>query len=181
VRTGLELLLIVATALVALWPARSRVHEIVAALPRRYAASSVAMVVLVLAGHAISRQADTYPLTEWDMYTTSNPDDPQFVDYMAVLPRGSEERILIGQLFPSGGRHLRARIDVAALALRESRGGQAQSQLDSMLFAITGAWSARHPSDSLLAIRVMLGRVPVRNYRGPASIIRTLLYEYHPL
>jgi hypothetical protein len=180
VRSAVELLVIVALAAVSLWPARASVREIVAGLPLRYLAFSVTVVVLLLAGHAISRQAETYPLTEWDMYTTSDPSDPRFVDYMAVLPDGREQRILVAELFPAGGRHLRARIDQMVFAVEQSRGVQPFAQLDTMLFALRQAWREQHPADSLDAIRVVIGTVPAKQYRGPASITRTLLHEYRP-
>ena len=146
------------------------------ALPRPYLLACLTSVGLLLAGHAIARNEDTYPLVAWDMYTDSRSGDPTFVDYVGVLANGREERLLLGRLFPAGGRHLRARIDsVAEATVRESSQGV---QLDSLLAAVVIAYDARHPTDSLRAVQLWLGTVPVRAYTGPQSISRRLIHEY---
>jgi len=165
------------------WPVRAPLGAVFAAVPRRYALFILASLGLMLAGHVASRGDATYPLTGWDMYTVSNPADPRFVDYVAVRADGREERVFMGQLFPAGGRHFRARLDAAAFAIEQSPPGQnAESiaRLDSMLAAVAMMWRTQHPADSLLSIRLMVGSVPAQHYAGPASISRNLLREYRP-
>ena len=171
-----EFLVILALNALLLFPSRARLRDVFTALPWPYALVCLTSVGLLLAGHAISRNEDTYPLVAWDMYTENQPGDPHFVDYVGVLASGREERLLLGRLFPAGGRHLRARIDSAAEAtVRESSRGV---QLGSLLAAVVIAYDARHPTDSLRSIRVLLGTVPARAYTGPQSISRRLIYEY---
>lgn len=177
-----ELLVILAISGLLLRPSLAQLRETLATLPGRYAAICLASAGLLLAGHAISRNEDTYPLVAWDMYTERHPGDPQFVDYDGVLANGRDERLLLGRLFPAGGRHLRERIDSAAVAATRdslSPGHQlAVAQLDSLLAAVATTYDAQHSGDSLRAIRLFLGTVPARAYTGPQSIDRRLIHEY---
>lgn len=176
-----EAAVIVLLSTLVLWPVRRLLLERLDAIPRRYALFCVASLASLLVGHVASRGEATYPLTAWDMYTVSNPSDPRFVDYLAELSTGQEVRLLMGQLFPSGGRHFRARIDEAAYAVDEAPSSQvaaALAHLDDMLAAVTEKYTAQHPGDSIRAIRLWIGTVPARHYSGPASISRRLLHEY---
>jgi hypothetical protein len=115
------------------------------------------------------------------MYTVSNPADPRFIDYVAVLGDGREERLLLGQLFPEGGRHLRARIDAAAYAIDgATASAPAIAHLDTMLDAVAGRYRVLHATDSVASIRLWLGTVPARHFTGVSSIRRRLLHEYRP-
>ena len=177
----MEAAVTVAIALLLTWPVRARLWALATTVPPRYALFSVASLVILLAGHMISRGAATYPLTAWDMYTVSNPADPQFIDYIAALSSGREERLLMGRLFPAGGRHFRARVDSAAFAVERSQPGQnrqAIDHLDTMLAAVARSYNAQHHAQSVRVIRLWVGTVPAQKYRGPASISRRLLYEY---
>jgi hypothetical protein len=178
-----EGVVIVALAGALLWPVRGRLREVAAAIPRRYVLLCLLGGMLLLGGQMISSGETSYPFPDWDMYTVSNPADPRFVDYMAELSSGREVRLLIGQLFPAGGRHFRARIDKAAYATDTAQGGsndaQAAADLDALLAAVTREYNARHPGDPVRTIRLWVGTVPARSYKGPASISKHLLREYH--
>lgn len=177
-----ELLVILAVSGLLLWPARARLRDAFTTLPKRYAAACLTSVGLLLVGHAGSRNEATYPLVAWDMYTEHHPGDAPFVDYVGVLDSGREERLLLGRLFPAGGRHLRARIDSASVAVtRDSQAPghqRAMAQLDSLLAAVAATYDAQHPADFINTIRVWLGTVPARTYTGPQSISRRLIHEY---
>jgi hypothetical protein len=177
-----ELLVILAVSGLLLWPARARLRDVFTTLPPRYAAACLTSAGLLLAGHVISRNEDAYPLVAWDMYTENHPGDAQFVDYVGVLDSGREERLLLARLFPAGGRHLRARIDSAAVAVTRDSPSPAHRnamvRLDSLLAAVAATYDARHPADSINSIRVWLGTVPARSYTGPQSIRRRLIHEY---
>lgn len=179
----LEAVVIVAICVASLWPVRRQLALVARAIPRSYAAVSLLGAGLLLAGHVISRGEATYPITAWDMYTASNPDNPRYVDYMAELRSGREVRLLIASLFPAGGKHLRGRVDAAAFAVQRATGGpdeqRAVAELEALLVAVTREYEARHPQDPIRTIRLWVGTVPARNYAGPASISRTLLREYH--
>lgn len=177
----LEAAVNVAIALVLLWPVRVRLRAVLASIPRRYAVTCIAGLCLLLAGHEVSRGDVTYPLAGWDMYTRSDPSDPRFVEYVAELEGGREEPLLLGELFPDGGRHFRARVDQAAYALDAAAPGerpQAAAHLDTVLDAIALRYREVHAADSVRAIRLWIGSVPAQHYRGPASITRRLLLEY---
>lgn len=171
----------VALAALLLWPVRARLRTIASAIPSRYMLFCLGGALLVIGGQVASSGEATYPLVDWDMYTVRRPDDPRFVDYVAELSNGREERLLIGQLFPAGGRHFRARIDKVALAIGQTQPGpdhQAADDLDAMLAALAGAYAVRHPQESVRTIRLWSVTVPARDYRGPGSISRQLLREY---
>lgn len=176
-----ELAVIMAASALLLWPARARLRNVITTLPVRYVMACLTSIGLLLIGHAITRNEDTYPLVAWDMYTVNDPRDPQFVDYVGVLASGREERLLLARLFPAGGRHFRARVDHASLAVADdSLPGhqQAIDQLDRLLAAVATAYDAQHPSDSVRVIRLWLGTVPAQAYAGPQSIRRRLIHEY---
>ena len=123
----------------------------------------------------------TYPLAGWDMYTRSDPSDPRFVEYMAELQDGREVRLLMGELFPDGGRHFRARVDQAAYALDAAAPEErprALAHLDTVLDAIALRYREVHTADPVRVIRLWIGSVPAQDYRGPASITRRLLLDY---
>lgn len=171
----------VALAVILLWPVRAHLRSIAASIPRRYLLFCLGGALVLVAGQVASHAEATYPVTDWDMYTLRRPDDPRFIDYMAELSSGREERLLIGRLFPAGGRHFRARIDSVAFAI-DAQGAspdpRAIGDLETMLSAVASAWGAQHPGDSVRHIRLWSVTVPARDYRGPASISRTLLREY---
>lgn len=176
----IAVVLVIGTLL--LWPARARLRADFATLPGPYALACLVFPGLLLLGQAIDHNEDTYPLVAWDMYTANEPGDPIFVEYIGHLASGGEERLLLAQLFPAGGRHLRARLDSVALKVdRETdttSRQRAAGQLDSLLTAVAAAWASRHPADSIRAIRVQLGIVPARSYTGPGSISRRVIHEY---
>ena len=166
----------VALAALLLWPVRAQLVAIASAIPRRYTLFCLGGALLMVGGQVASSGEATYPFADWDMYTVRRPDDPRFVDYSAELSNGREERLLIGQLFPAGGRHFRARIDQVAFAIEQDP--RAIDDLDAMLAAVAQAYAAQHSPDSVRTIRLWSVTVPARNYRGPASISRKLLREY---
>ncbi len=171
----------VTLAVLLLWPVRARLRTIASAIPRRYMLFCLGGAVLLLGGQVVSRGEATYPLADWDMYTERRPDDPRFIDYLAELSSGREERLLIGQLFTAGGRHFRARIDKVVFAIEQSPPGsapQAIDDLEAMLAALAGAYAEQHPPESVRTIRLWSVTVPARDYKGPASISRKLLREY---
>jgi hypothetical protein len=118
------------------------------------------------------------------MYTVSNPADPRFVDYVAVLADGREERVFMGQLFPRRRTALPRAAGCGRVSRsnsrRQDRNAESMARLDSMLAAVAMTWRTQHPADSLQAIRLMVGSVPAQHYAGPASISRKLLREYRP-
>jgi hypothetical protein len=179
----LEAVVIVAISVAMLWPVRRQLAAIARLIPNAYRMTSLLGAGLLLGGHVISRGEATYPVTAWDMYTASNPDDPRYVDYLAELRSGREVRLLIAQLFPAGGKHLRGRVDAAAFAVQRAMNGpdeqRAVAELEALLMAVTREYEARHPEDPIRTIRLWIGTVPARNYEGPASISRALLREYH--
>jgi hypothetical protein len=175
----LEAITLIALTAIMLRPARTRLRALTASVPWRYVARSLTGLALLLGGHAISHGEATYPLDAWDMYTENNPADPELVDYVAVTTTGREERLLLGRLFPAGGRHFRERIDSAALAVSSSnRGSEAIEQLDAMLGAIVEAHERLNPPDTVSAIRLFVRKVPARAYGGPSSIERRQIHEY---
>lgn len=179
----LESLVIILLAAAMLWPVRTRLREIALAIPRPYVLCCLVGCLLLIGGQMASSGKTTYPFPDWDMYTASMPDDPRFVDYMAELSSGREERLLIARLFPAGGRHFRARIDQAAYAMERAVGGagerEAVAELDALLAAVTQQYNSRYPGKTIRAIRLWIGTVPARNYGGAESISRRLLREYH--
>jgi hypothetical protein len=180
----LEAVVIVALSVAVLWPVRLRLGEIAAAIPRRYVLGCLLLWMAMLGGQMATSGKTTYPFPDWDLYTASIPNDPRFVDYMAELSSGREVRLLIGELFPAGGRYFRAQIDHAVYATESGPGGsvdaQAASDLDAFLAGVTRQYNARHPQETIRSIRLWVGTVPARNYHGPGSISRHFLREYHP-
>jgi hypothetical protein len=172
----------VVLAVVFLWPVHASLRAIVLAIPRRYTLFCLGGMILLLGGQIVSRGEATYPLTDWNMYTVRLADDPRFIDYMGELSSGRETRLLIGRLFPAGGRHFRARIDKAAFAIARTDSGspdqRAIDDLDAMLASLARAYTLQHPGESVRKIRLWSATVPARDYKGPASISRQLLREY---
>jgi hypothetical protein len=166
----------VALAALLLWPVGAQLLTIASAIPRRYTLFCLAGALVLVGGQVASNGEATYPFADWDMYTVRRPDDPRFVDYVAELSNGREERLLIGELFPAGGRHFRARIDQVTFAIEQDP--RTIDDLDAMLAAVAQAYAAQHSPDSVRTIRLWSVTVPARNYRGPASISRKLLHEY---
>jgi hypothetical protein len=179
----LEAVTNVAIVLTLLWPVRARIGTILSAIPRGYALFSVASLVVLIGAQAAGQGEALYPLADWSMYTTSRLEDPHFIDYTAELSSGREERLLIGQLFPVGGRHLRMRIEETADAIEGPGSGSinrvAVDKLDAMLAAIARKYDSLHPGDPVRTIRIWSGTVSLRDHKGTSRISRRLIHEYH--
>lgn len=178
----IEVIVLVLLAMLLLWPIRSRIRELARAIPRRYVVACVFGVLLLLAGQMASNGSMTYPFPDWDMYSASEPEDPKFVDYMARLKSGREERLLIGKLFPAGGRRFRVRIDNAAYAVDRAvipeELSKAADDLNGLLAAVTREYNSRNPDDPIHSIQLWIASIPAQHYKGPDSISRKLLREY---
>lgn len=174
----------VALVLALLLPIRTRIRTILSAIPRRYALLSVGSLAILIGAQAAGEGEAVYPLTDFSMYTKSlDKDYHQFVEYTAELSSGREERLLIGQLFPTGGMYLRRRIDDNVDAI-ESRGSgsvdpAAVETLDAMLASIARKYDTLHPGDPVRTIRLRKGSVSLRDQRGTRTISGQWIHEYH--
>jgi hypothetical protein len=179
----LEAAVNVVLAATLLWPIRMRLWDIARIIPRRYVLFCALGWILMVAGQTISNGNATYPFPPWNMYTSSKPGDPHFVDYMAELSSGREVRLLIAQLFPASGTVFRGQVDSAAYSIQRLQDGSDERQptadLDALLAGVARQYDARNPGERIRTIRVWIGTIPVRSYKGPASISRRLVREYH--
>jgi hypothetical protein len=138
----------------------------------------LSFLLAVLAGQVINQETKTYPVVAWPMFTNPVAGDPDYFEYLGILPDGWEVELLVREeLFPPPlGQNLMVQLARLARSIAGPRSGAANPQdvahYEGLVRALAQKYNAMHPGQHVHAVDVWRCTVPVRNYLGPSSIRR---------
>jgi len=92
------------------------------ALPRAHRIGVVLLFVGLLVAQLVGRNAWTFPLVEWGMYSRSPPVAPVYFRYALVLPDGTERPFDVTRAFPSLSRRVLYLLARTGRAIDEGQG-----------------------------------------------------------
>jgi hypothetical protein len=151
------------------------------ALQPPYRVFLVALVMAMFGAQLIAQSHTTFPFVSWALYERPAYGDPQYYDYTAVLQSGQERRLEVFRTSRSLSYRLMFPLNTMAHTIQQAPLGQQRQALlanyETVLQTVAHMYNQRHADDPIRTVRVWHCTVPLRAYRGPASIQRRLFWQ----
>jgi hypothetical protein len=151
------------------------------ALQAPYRVFLVVLVMVMFGAQLIDQSHITFPFVSWALYERPAHGDPQYYDYTAVLQSGQERRLEVFRTSRSLSYRLMFPLNNMAHTIHQAPQGQQRQELlanyEAVLRTVAHMYNQRNADDPIRTVHVWHCTVPLRAYRGPASIQRRLFWQ----